>query len=129
MTQPTLPRLSNVILRVSNLVRALRFWHAQLGLPLASRGGPFAFLDAGATAIVLNEVEGVGDAGGGLAALTEVVLEVPDVLQAHALLASRGVVFRTAPRPVTGDATRELWACDARDPDGHLVSITSWRAR
>jgi catechol 2,3-dioxygenase-like lactoylglutathione lyase family enzyme len=129
MTMPPAPRLSNVILRVSNLERALVFWRDRLGLPLSGRGGSFAFLDAGGAAIVLNELGGTTEGGGGLAALTEVVLEVPDVLSAHAELSARGVAFRTAPRPVTGDATRELWACDARDPDGHLVSITGWKAR
>lgn len=129
MAAPSAPRLSNVILRVSDLDRALVFWRDQVGLPLAARGGPFAFLDAGAAALVLNETEEASERGGGLTALTEVVLEVPDVLAAHAEIAARGVPFRTPPRPVTGDETRDLWACDARDPDGHLFSITGWRVR
>ncbi len=45
---------------------------------------------------------------------------------AHAEMSARGVPFRTPPRAVTGDATRELWAADFRDPDGHLASVTGW---
>ncbi|HET8538823.1 MAG TPA: VOC family protein [Anaeromyxobacter sp.] len=122
----TAPRLAHVILRVVDLERALAFWRDRIGLPVTGRGGAFAFLDAGGVAIALNAVASPAEPGGGLAALTEVVLEVPDVRAAHAELSARGVPFRTPPRPVTGDATRELWACDFRDPDGHLASITGW---
>jgi catechol 2,3-dioxygenase-like lactoylglutathione lyase family enzyme len=120
------PRLAHVILRVSDLERALAFWRDRVGLPVQGTGGPFAFLDAGGVAIALNAVPSPPEPGGGLAALTELVLEVPDVRAAHAALGGRGVPFRTAPRAVTGDAARELWACDFRDPDGHLVSVTGW---
>lgn len=122
------PRLSNVILRVADLERSLAFWRDHLGLAAAGAAGGFAFLDAGAARIALHAVP-PRDGEGGLSALTEIVLEVPDVRVAHAELAARGVSFRTAPRPVTGDAERELWACDCRDPDGHLVSLTGWVPR
>jgi len=127
MASPS-PRLSNVILRVADLERSLAFWRDRVGLPLAGTGGPFAFLDAGGVSIALNAVP-PQEPGGGLAALTELVLEVPDVRAAHAELAARGVPFRAAPRPVTGDGARELWACDFRDPDGHLASLTGWVAK
>jgi catechol 2,3-dioxygenase-like lactoylglutathione lyase family enzyme len=123
------PRLSNVILRVSDLERALAFWRDRIGLPVKGAAGELAFLDAGEVALALHAVPSPAEASGGLAALTELVLEVPDVRAAHAELAARGVAFRTSPRAVTGDAARELWACDFRDPDGHLVSLTGWVAK
>jgi catechol 2,3-dioxygenase-like lactoylglutathione lyase family enzyme len=125
------PRLSNVILRVADLERALAFWRDRVGLPVKGAGGELAFLDAGGVAVALHAVPSPAEAeaGGGLAALTELVLEVPDVQAAHAELAARGVPFRTPPRAVTGDGARELWACDFRDPDGHLVSVTGWVAK
>jgi methylmalonyl-CoA/ethylmalonyl-CoA epimerase len=122
----TSPRLTTVMLRVADLQRALNFWRDTLGLRALGAFESFAFLDAGGARIGLNAVAPPKDQDGGLAALTEVVLEVPDVLAAHAELTAKGVVFRTAPRPVTRDRLRELWACDCRDPDGHLVSVTGW---
>jgi catechol 2,3-dioxygenase-like lactoylglutathione lyase family enzyme len=123
------PRLSNVMLRVADLDRSLVFWRDQMGLPTVSRFENFAFLDAGGVRIGLQAVRPPAASDGGLAALTELVLELPDVRRAHLELTARGVTFRTAPQPVTGDGSRELWACDCRDPDGHLVSITGWVAR
>lgn len=125
----TAPRLSHVILRVADLDRAVAFWRDRVGLPLVGSGGPLAFLDAGGATIALAAAAPAADAGGGLAALTELVLEVPDVRAAHAELAARGVPFRTPPRVLTGEAPRELWGCDFRDPDGHLASLTGWIAR
>jgi catechol 2,3-dioxygenase-like lactoylglutathione lyase family enzyme len=123
------PSLSSVILRVTDIDRALAFWRDRVGLPVHAAGGPFAVLGAGPVAIVLNRVDRAGpDPADGLLALTEVVLEVPDVRTAHAEMAARGVPFRTAPRAVTRQGERELWACDFRDPDGHLASITGWVA-
>lgn len=119
-------RLSNVILRVADLERSLSFWRDRMGLAVAGTVESFAFLDAGGARIALQAVPPPEGDEGGLAALTEIVLEVPDVVATHGELSARGVSFRTAPRPVTGDARRELWACDCRDPDGHLVSITGW---
>lgn len=123
------PRLSNVLLRVADLQRSLAFWRDRLGLRALGSFESFAFLDAGSVRIGLNAVPPPAEPDGGLAALTEIVLEVKDVRAAHAELSARGVAFRTPPRPITGDATRELWACDCRDPDGHLVSITGWIAK
>lgn len=120
------PRLSNVLLRVADLQRSLGFWRDKLGLKPLGAFESFAFLDAGGTRIGLNAVAPPKEPDGGLATLTEIVLEFPDVRAAHAELSAKGVSFRTPPRAVTSDATRELWACDCRDPDGHLVSITGW---
>jgi catechol 2,3-dioxygenase-like lactoylglutathione lyase family enzyme len=123
------PRLSNVILRVADLERSLVFWRDRVGLPVIGAAGPFVFLDAGGVQLALNAVPPPEEPNGGLAALTEVVLEVEDVRATHAEMAARRVPFRTAPRPVTSAGGRELWACDFRDPDGHLVSVTGWVAK
>lgn len=125
MSEPS-ARISTIILRVSDLERSLVFWRDRVRLPVVATAGPFAFLDAGGVRIALNAVPPPREPNAGLAALTEIVLEVPDVRAAHAQLSARRVPFRTDPRPVTGDQDRELWACDFRDPDGHLVSITGW---
>jgi catechol 2,3-dioxygenase-like lactoylglutathione lyase family enzyme len=122
-------RLSNVLLRVSNLEESLRFYRDRLGLPVMAAFEGFAFLDAGGARIGLNAVPPPAEPNGGLAALTEIVLEVPNVQAAYAELTGMGIAFRTAPRPVTEGGDRALWACDCRDPDGHVVSITGWVAK
>ncbi|HET7826208.1 MAG TPA: VOC family protein [Anaeromyxobacter sp.] len=121
-----IPRLSNVLLRVADLQRSLGFWRDKLGLRPLGAFESFAFLDAGGVHIGLNAVAPPKEPDGGLAALTEIVLEFADVRAAYADLSAKGIAFRTPPRAITTDATRELWACDCRDPDGHLVSITGW---
>lgn len=121
------PMLSSVILRVADLERALAFWRDGVGLPVKASAGSFALLGEGPVALVLSRPERPPETStGGLASLTEVVVEVPDVRVAHAEMSARGVPFRTAPRAVTRQGERELWACDFRDPDGHLASITGW---
>ena len=124
-----IPRLSTVLLRVADLQRSLGFWRDKLGLKPLGAFESFAFLDAGGVRIGLNAVAPPKEPNGGLAALTEIVLEYHDVRAAYADLSGKGIAFRTSPRAVTADATRELWACDCRDPDGHVVSITGWVAK
>jgi catechol 2,3-dioxygenase-like lactoylglutathione lyase family enzyme len=119
-------RLSTVLLRVADLQRSLGFWRDKLGLRPLGAFESFAFLDAGGARIGLNAVAPPKESDGGLSTLTEIVLEFNDVRAAYAELSAKGIAFRTSPRAVTGDGTRELWACDCRDPDGHLVSITGW---
>jgi resuscitation-promoting factor RpfA len=123
------PRLSTVMLRVADLQRSLGFWRDRLGLKPLGAFESFAFLDAGGVRVALNAVAPPKEPDGGLSALTEIVLEFHDVRAAYADLTAKGITFRTPPRAVTGDTARELWACDCRDPDGHLVSITGWVAR
>src|SRR5512140_47048 len=101
------PRLTNVMLRVADLQRSLRFWRDTLGLRALGAFESFAFLDAGGARIGLNAVAPPREPDGGLAALTEIVLEVPDVRAAHAELSAKGVVFRSDPRAVTRDRSRE----------------------
>jgi len=112
-------RISQVILRVTDLDVSVRFWTDVVGFDLVSRAGTFAFLEEGLT---LNEALDVpADES-----LTEIVLEFDDIRSAHAEMADRGVPFEVDLRVVTGDGERELLAAHFRDPDGHLASVTGW---
>jgi catechol 2,3-dioxygenase-like lactoylglutathione lyase family enzyme len=115
-------RLSNVILRVSDLDAAVGFWQQGVGLDLLWSSGEFAFLRLGESNLVLNRPEIFEPQ----ASDTEIVIEVEDVAGAHADMAKRGVPFEVEPRPVTDDGERTLLAAHFRDPDGHLASITGW---
>ena len=114
--------IARIILRVGDMERAVGFWSGQVGFEVAMDAGPFVFLDSGRTQLVLNHVEEFGEGE----SLTELVIEVDDVEATYAEMLARGVPFEVAPRMVSGDGARELWAAHFRDPDGHLASITGW---
>jgi catechol 2,3-dioxygenase-like lactoylglutathione lyase family enzyme len=115
-------RLSNVILRVSDMESAIAFWRDRVGLQLVWAGDEFAFFALGDSQLVLNQPENyVGQESD-----TEVVLEVDDIAAAFAEMRDKGVPFQVEPRPVTSDGSRQLMATHFRDPDGHLASITGW---
>jgi catechol 2,3-dioxygenase-like lactoylglutathione lyase family enzyme len=115
-------RLSNVILRVSDMDRSVVFWRDRVGLELAWSGGEFAFLAIGDSQLVLNHPEHFEDQPSD----TEMVLEVDDVAAIFEEMTGRGVPFEVDLRPVTSDGQRTLLAAHFRDPDGHLASITGW---
>jgi methylmalonyl-CoA/ethylmalonyl-CoA epimerase len=115
-------RISNVILTVSSLNRALTFYRDTLGMKVnATIEGEFAFLDGGGVVLAMRETKEKTNPG-----LTEVVFEVPDVKAKYEELKSKGVTFPYPPRAVTGNDQMDLYATDFRDPDGHILSITSW---
>lgn len=118
------PRLAHVILRVGSLDGAVAFWAGILGFPVTGRSDAFAFLDAGAARIALNQVAG-GDRSAA-ASSTEVVLEVEDPRERFEVWRVAGVPFQVDLRPVMEAGGRSLLAAHFRDPDGHLVSLTGW---
>jgi catechol 2,3-dioxygenase-like lactoylglutathione lyase family enzyme len=115
-------KVSNLILRTSDLDRAVEFWSEKVGLPLLGRFEAFAFLDGGSIQLALNGVEGAVEDS----SQTEVVLEVDDVNATYSELMGRGVPFEIEPRVVTSDGTRNLLAAHFHDPDGHAASISGW---
>ncbi len=122
-------RASRIILRVADLQKSIAFYRDQVGLPVQSSTPNFAVLDGGGgITVMLNQVA-VTSPSSGLAALTEIVLESPDVMATYAAMKARGIAFKVVPRTVTTDGVRDLLATDFRDPDGHVLSITGWVAR
>ncbi|MEX1133638.1 MAG: VOC family protein [Acidimicrobiia bacterium] len=115
-------KVSTVILRTSDLDRAVGFWSDQVGLALLGRHEAFAFLDGGSVQVALNQVDReIEDLS-----MTEVVLEVEDVFASHREMSERGVPFEIEPREVNTDGVRTLLAAHFYDPDGHAGSITGW---
>lgn len=115
-------RISNVMLRVTNLDRAVDFWSGTVGLEVKNAFESFAFLEAGGPQLVLQEAEGLYPD----ASETEIVFEFDDVHSTYDEMAQRGVPFEIELRPVTEAGDRKLLAAHFRDPDGHLASITGW---
>lgn len=115
-------KVSTVILRTSDLDRAVGFWSDKVGLALLGRHEAFAFLDGGSVQLALNQVDReIEDQS-----MTEVVLEVEDVSAAYREMTERGVPFEIEPRTVTTDGVRTLLAAHFYDPDRHAGSITGW---
>jgi len=120
-----LSKISNIILTVENLDKALAFYRDILRMRVNSTiPGEFTFLDAEGVTLALREGSAKPEPG-----LTELVFEVGDVKPTYQELKSKGVIFPYPPRAVTGNETSELHATDFRDPDGHILSITSWIAK
>jgi catechol 2,3-dioxygenase-like lactoylglutathione lyase family enzyme len=123
-------RASRMILRVSDLDRSTAFYRDRVGLKLQSLNEEFATFDAGGMLLMLEHLpKPPSSPSAGLAAFTEIVLDSGDVLATHAAMQARGVVFRSGPRAVTSDDSRDLYAADFRDPDGHVLSIAGWVTR
>jgi len=112
---------SHVILRVTDMDRAVSFYRDIVGLVALTTSPIFSFFDLGSIRLALN----VGDAPDPKTT-TEIVLEVDDILVSYREMSERGVAFLVEPRAVMADGTRELHAAHFRDPDGHLWSITGW---
>jgi catechol 2,3-dioxygenase-like lactoylglutathione lyase family enzyme len=120
-----LSKVSNIILSVSSLEKSLAFYRDVLGMKVNSTiPGEFVFLDGGGTVVALRERSESASPG-----LTEVVFEVPDIYAAYESLRTRGVVFSHPPTVVTESNGRRLVATDFRDPDEHILSITSWLSK
>jgi catechol 2,3-dioxygenase-like lactoylglutathione lyase family enzyme len=122
---------SRIIVRVTNLEKSIAFYRDRVGLPVQSTFGEFALLDGGGIGLMLHQVARQSSGPStGLAALTEIVLESPDVFASYDAMKARGVVFRFSPQVATTDGkTRDFYVADFRDPDGHVLSIGGWRPR
>lgn len=117
-------KLANVILLVSDLERSAEFYRDILGLEERGRvPGEFVFFEAGGTALALRKSDSPRAPGD-----SEFSFEVADVRATYDSLKSK-VPFFIAPRAVTGDEARDLYAANFRDPDGHHLSITAWVAK
>jgi catechol 2,3-dioxygenase-like lactoylglutathione lyase family enzyme len=123
-------KISNVILRVSDVPRSVAFYCDHLGLSLCFANDEFAGLDGGGVQLMLNKPDQAppGESGG-LSSLTEVVFEAADVRSAFRTLQKRGVPFQRELRLLTTDGKRDLLGADFRDPDGHVLSLTGWVSR
>ncbi len=113
-----------ITLLVTDLDRSLDFYR-KLGFTELDRGNGNAVLTFGATRLVLRQVTGAAPIS---RRLVHVNLEVDDIQAAYERLRGAGVRFTYAPRVVNRGSKLEVWAAAFRDPDGHGVALTQWRA-
>jgi catechol 2,3-dioxygenase-like lactoylglutathione lyase family enzyme len=123
-------KANRVILRVANLDAGVHFYRDQVGLPLQSTFDEFAVFGGEGLTLMLQQIERKSSGPStGLSALTEVVLESPDVMKTYQEMKARGVTFLREPFAATTDGLRVLYAATFKDPDGHALSITGWGDR
>jgi catechol 2,3-dioxygenase-like lactoylglutathione lyase family enzyme len=120
-------KANRVIVRVANLTSSITFYRDQVGLTLQSTFDEFAVFGGEGMTLMLQQIERkTTGPSTGLSALTEVVLESPDVMKSYKEMKARGVVFTREPVAATTDGSRVLYAANFKDPDGHILSIVGW---
>jgi resuscitation-promoting factor RpfA len=111
---------------VTDLRRSQRFYHDVLGFYEVDGGPDSVVLGSGDTRIVLMMTQ---DAESVRKRLVHLNLEVGDVEAVYEELKVRGVRFAQPPRVVSrGERLEQVYA-SFRDPDGHGIAITQWKAR
>jgi catechol 2,3-dioxygenase-like lactoylglutathione lyase family enzyme len=115
-------KVGQVILPVKDPSKSVFFYGDTLGMKVKQTNPEeFAFFDGGGIELVLHQIVRAAPPDP-----TEIVQQVPDVQATFQAFKAKGVHFSYPPRAVTGDGSSELYATDFRDPDGHVLSITSW---
>lgn len=112
--------------QVTDLRRSQRFYHDMLGFYELDGGPDSVVLASGDTRIVLMTTV---DAESVRKRLVHLNLEVNDVDAVYEELKVRGVRFTKPPRVVSRGERLEQVSASFRDPDGHGIAITQWKAR
>jgi catechol 2,3-dioxygenase-like lactoylglutathione lyase family enzyme len=115
-----------ITMLVTDLPRSLTFYRDMLGFYEIDGGPGNVVLASGDTKVVLRSAQDVAPVNRRLVHLN---LEVSDVDAVYSELKVRGARFTYAPRVVNRGERLELWAAAFRDPDGHGIAITQWKAR
>lgn len=113
--------LGQVSVNVKQLPRAVAFYRDALELPLVLETPGMAFLQCGATRLMLSVPSpGEFDHPGSVLYLT-----VRDIEAAHAALAARGVDFLRPPHCIARLGERDLYMAFFRDPEGNTLALMS----
>lgn len=115
-----LSSIRQIAITVSEVDKALEFYHEVLGLELLFRAGPnLAFLDAQGVRIMLTTPQGAGAVG----ANSILYFTAPDIVAVHDALVEKGAASERPPELAAKMPDHELWTGFLRDPDGNLVGL------
>jgi lactoylglutathione lyase len=115
-------RIGYANIYVSDLGRAVDFYHDVLGLPLLFRADQFSYarLDAGAIDLGLAAVDPAASNFAGMVGRhTGIGLAVPDIDEAYEQLSAKGVAFPMVPSTQPWGERPALLA----DPDGNVLYL------
>lgn len=118
--KPTLSRIGQIAITVSDVEKALAFYRDTLGLEFLFAPGPnLAFLQAGDVRIMLSTPQGAGAVG----ANSILYFHVANIELAYTALVDAGVRGEGAPELVAQMPDHDLWLGFLRDPDGNIVGL------
>lgn len=119
---PTLGKIAQISMNVSDLPRAVAFYRDTLGMKHLFDAGPtMSFFDCDGIRLMLAIPEkGEFDHPGSI-----LYFKVGDIHATYRLLAGRGVAFDRAPHLVARTPVHALWMAFLRDSEGNLLAITS----
>jgi methylmalonyl-CoA/ethylmalonyl-CoA epimerase len=112
--------VSQLMLPVSDLERAVGYYRDVLGLPFLFAAPPqMAFFRCGEVRLLVGVPESAEHRRRG----GTVYFRVEDIHAVHATLATRGVPFLAAPHVVHRTQTSDLWLAEFQDPDGNQLAL------
>jgi predicted enzyme related to lactoylglutathione lyase len=115
----TLSTIGQIAMNARDINRATDFYRDVLGLPFLFSAGTMSFFACQGTRLMLGLASGPEyDHPGSILYFT-----VDDIGATHQLLASRGVVFRTAPHLVARMPDHELWMAFFDDTEGNTLAL------
>ncbi len=116
-----LSQIGQIAINVHDTGRAVAFYRDQLGMKFLFAAGQLAFFDAGGIRLMLDKAEKPEfDHPASI-----LYFKVPDIRQAHATLAERGVKFEDTPHMIARMPDHELWMSFFRDSENNLLALMS----
>jgi predicted enzyme related to lactoylglutathione lyase len=113
-------RIGQIALTVSDVEIALGFYRDILGLPFLFQPSPqLAFLQAGATRLMLSTPQGAGAVG----ANSVLYFSVTDISATYEAIVVKGAKPEREPQLAAKMPDHELWLGFVRDPDANLVGL------
>ena len=114
-----LSQIGQIAINVHDAGRAVAFYRDQLGMRFLFSAGQLAFFDAGGIRLMLDKAEKPEfDHPSSI-----LYFKVPDIKQAHATLAERGVKFEDTPHMIARMPDHELWMTFFRDSENNLLAL------
>jgi predicted enzyme related to lactoylglutathione lyase len=117
-TPRPLGEIMQILVPVTDLDRAVRFYEGVLDLPLLFRFPGNAFFDAHGVRLYLATPTEPGFDGA-----ATLYFRVADVTATLALLEGRGATVRERPEIVFGTDDYDLWLAFVTDPDGNNIGL------
>jgi predicted enzyme related to lactoylglutathione lyase len=116
--------IGQIHVSVTNVDRSVEFYRDVLGIPFLFRveGRSMAFFDCGGVRLYLGAPETEAYRSRAMIYFT-----VPDIDEAFAALADRGVTFLDPPHLIHREGSSELWMAFFTDPDGNNLALMADR--